>query len=133
MGQGNWLAYWFKSAFIWAALIAVIVFASNSILLGRLSISVLALVTLLAWAPVMATLRVRCDFMLSWRRSVLPLLLCFVGSSILACAALALRGSPSDILPRLGLAVFVGVICAGVGLVPLRWLAPTPQSGRRAP
>jgi hypothetical protein len=51
----------------------------------------------------------------------------------LACAALALRGSPSDILPRLGLAVFVGVICAGVGLVPLRWLAPTPQSGRRAP
>jgi hypothetical protein len=63
----------------------------------------------------------------------LPLLLCFVASSILACAALALRGSPPNILPRLGLAVFVGVICAGVGLVPLRWLATTPQSGRRAP
>jgi hypothetical protein len=81
----------------------------------------------------MATLRVRRDFMLPWRRSGLPLLLCFLASTILGCAALALRGSPPGMLSRLGLGVFVGVICSGVGLTPLRWLAPSPQPGGHAP
>jgi hypothetical protein len=133
MSQSNWLVCWLRSALIWTAAVVVIVFASSSIVLGRPSISVLALVTLLAWVPVMATLRVRRDFMLSWRRSGLPLLLCFLASTVLACAALALRGSPSDMVSRLGLAVVVGVICAGMGLAPLRWLAPLPQPGRHAP
>jgi predicted RND superfamily exporter protein len=133
MVQGKWLVHWLKAALIWAVAITAIVFGSTSISLGRPSISIPALVILLAWSPVMATLRLRRDFVLPWRRSGLPLLLCFLASTILACAALALRGSPSNVLSRLGLALLIGVICSGVGLVPLRWLVPTYQSSRHAP
>ena len=133
MGQGKLLVHWFKGALIWAVAITVIVFASTSISLGRPSVSLLALVILLAWAPVMATLRLRRDFLLPWRRSGSSLLLCFLASTVLAWVALSLRGSPSNMLSRLGVALLIGFICFGVGLVPLRWLAPSSQLGRHAP